>query len=248
MMSPTDPDMPAATDGEREILAPLGRLRVGVHSGSPLSLTADGRHGLTRGLGAAFAARLGVPADYVTFQRIAEVLEAMKAGLVDFTISNATPLRAADVDFSQTLLSLELGYLVPATSQLTDAGDIDRPGMRIGVTKGSTSERTLPARFNQARVVAAQSTKDAIDMLIDGELDLYATNKPILFEMSDAMPGARILAGNWGIERIAIAVPKGRERGMQTLRRFVSEVQSSGLLDRLQREAGLRGTVSESRA
>jgi polar amino acid transport system substrate-binding protein len=32
-------------------------------------------------------------------------------------------------------------------------------------------------------------------LLRRGELDLYATNKPILFEMSDTVPGSRVLRG-----------------------------------------------------
>jgi polar amino acid transport system substrate-binding protein len=88
--------------------------------------------------------RLGVPFEQVSYQRIADVLDAMKAGDVDFTVSNATPTRALDVAFSQTLISLELGYLAPATSPIAAASDVDRPGLRIGVTQGSTSERTLP--------------------------------------------------------------------------------------------------------
>jgi len=233
---------------DKEQLAPRGRLRVGVFAGSPLSMVVDRSSGETCGLcydlGAEFAKRLGVPVEYLTFQNIAEVIRAMKAADVDFTVSNATPVRAADVDFTQTLVSLELGYLVPARSSLTTASEIDRTGIRIGVTKGSTSERTLPAKFKQARVVPAENVRAAIEMLNDGALDVYATNKPTLFDMSDSMPGARVLAENWGLEHVAIAIPKGREAAMAGLRDFVTDVQSSGLLDRLEKRVGLRGAVT----
>jgi polar amino acid transport system substrate-binding protein len=233
---------------DKEQLAPRGRLRVGVFAGSPLSMVVDRRSGETCGLcydlGAEFAERLGVPVEYLTFQNIAEVIRAMKAAEVDFTVGNATPVRAADVDFTQTLIPLELGYLAPARSSLTAASEIDRTGIRIGVTKGSTSERTLPAKFKQARVVPAENVRAAIEMLNDGALDVYATNKPTLFDMSDSMPGARVLAENWGLEHVAIAIPKGREAAMAGLRDFVTDVQSSGLLDRLEKRVGLRGAVT----
>jgi polar amino acid transport system substrate-binding protein len=238
----------ATADRDREHLAPLGRLRVGVFAGSPLSMVIDRRSGETCGLchdlGAEFAKRLGVPVEYLAFQNIADVIGAMKAGEVDFTVSNATPVRAADVDFTQTLLSLELGYLVPARSSLTSAGELDRAGMRIGVTKGSTSERTLPAKFGQARVVPAENVRTAIGMLNDGALDVYATNKPTLFEMSDSMPGARVLAENWGLEHVAIAIPKAREAAIAAVRGFVTDVQSSGLLAQFEKRVGLRGVVA----
>jgi polar amino acid transport system substrate-binding protein len=231
----------------REVLAPNGRLRVGVYPGSPTSLVRPANsgegHGLSFDLGKELARRLGVPFEQVNYQRIADVLDGMKAGDVDFTVGNATPARARDVAFSQTLISLELGYLVPADSPLATASDIDRPGMRIGVTQGSTSERTLPKLLANATVAPAQNVKIAIAMLERQELDAYATNKPTLFEMSDQMPGARVLDGRWGEEHLAAAIPKGRESAMDYVRGFVADVQSNGLLAKAVAQAGLRGSI-----
>lgn len=42
-------------------------------------------------------------------------------------------------------------------------------------------------------------------------MDAFATNKAILFAMQDTLPGARILDGRWGLEHMAIAIPKGRK-------------------------------------
>jgi polar amino acid transport system substrate-binding protein len=155
-------------------------------------------HGLCIDLGKELARRLDVAFEQVGYQRIAEVIEAMKAGDVDFTVSNATPARAADVSFSQTLISLELGYLVPAASPIATISDVDKPGLRVGVTQGSTSQGTIPKLLPNAIVVPAENAKRAIDMFERGGLDLFATNKPTLFEMSDRMPSARVLDGRRG--------------------------------------------------
>lgn len=231
----------------REILAPTGSLRVGIFPGSPLSMVQDSRtgevHGLCVDLGTELAQRLGVPFAPVDFQRIAEVIEAMKTSAVDFTISNATPARVADVAFSQTLLSVELGYLVPAISEIATVADIDKSGVRVGVTAGSTSQGTLPKMLPNTTVVPAQNSDRAIEMLKHGEIDVFATNKPTLFGMSDRMPGARVLDGRWGVEHIAIAIPRGRKAAMEYLRGFVAEVQTNGLLSQAVVRAGLRGVV-----
>jgi polar amino acid transport system substrate-binding protein len=230
---------------QREVLAPKGALRVGVFSGSPLSMATDRRtgetHGLCVDLGKELAKRLDVAFEQVNYHRIAEVIEAMKAGDIDFTVSNATPARAAHVLFSQTLISLELGYLVPAASPIATISDVDKPGVRVGVTQGSTSQGTLPKLLPNAMVVPAQNSAPAIEMFERCEIDLFATNKPTLFEMSDLMPGARVLDGRWGVEHIAIAIPKGREAATEYLRRFVEEAQTSGLLSGAVERAGLRG-------
>ena len=234
----------------RNVLAPTGRLRVGAFPGSPLSMATDGKtgeiHGLSIDLGRELAKRLSVPFEPVGYQRIAEVLAAMKAGDVDFTISNATPARAIDVNFSQTLISLELGYLVPAGSPIATVSGVDAPGLRIGVTQGSTSQRTVPNLLPKAFLMPAQNSKHAVEMFGRGELDLFATNKPTLFEMSDQMPGSRVLDGRWGVEHIAVAIPQGREAALEYLRRFVAEMQSSGLLAGAVERAGLRGLLQTS--
>ncbi|MET4385206.1 polar amino acid transport system substrate-binding protein [Bradyrhizobium sp. F1.4.3] len=240
----------AHADGEAKLLAPSGTLRIGIYPGSPTSMVTDpsGKpHGLSYDLGGELAKRLGVGVDYVRFQRVADIVTAIHDGQIDFTVTNATPARANEVSFSQPVLAIELGYLVPANSPIGKIEDIDRPGVKIGVTKGSTSERTLPARFKNATIVPAESVKVAIAMFGHGEIDLYATNKPTLFEMSDQMPGARILDGNWGAEHMAIAIPKGREDALPMLNRFVTDEQSSGALDTIQQQAGLRGATKAAR-
>jgi polar amino acid transport system substrate-binding protein len=242
---------PAGAAGETETLAPSGHLRVGVYPGSPTSQVTDPNtrqiHGVTYDLGRQFAARLNVPVEYLAFQRIADVINAIKDGKVDFTVTNATAVRANDVSFSHTLLSVELGYLVPANSAIIRAEQIDGPGIRIGVTKAGTSERVLSGRFKNAKITSAESVAGAINALRNGELDVYATNKAILFEMSQSLPGARVLDDNWGQEHMAIAVPKGREAGRELLDEFVRDVQSSGLLEQIEANAGLKGAVKAAR-
>src|SRR5258708_6635484 len=108
----------ALAQDARQILAPKGKLRVGAYLGSPLSMVKDRKrgeiHGRSFDLGKELAKRLDVPCEQVSYQRFGDVLAEMKGGDVDFTVSNATPARGVDVNFSQTLISLELGYLVPA--------------------------------------------------------------------------------------------------------------------------------------
>jgi len=241
--------MPSAPAPEvRQALAPTGKLRVGVYPGSPFSLMRDPASGETKGvavdLGRELARRLGVPFELVEHKRIAEVLEAIKAGRVDVTIANATPARANDFEWSPPVLLIELGYLVGPGSPVTTITDVDRPGIRIGVTGGGTSNGVLARQFKNAAVVPAETLKMAIDMLSQRKIDAYATNKANLYAMSDGIPGSRVLDGRWGLERLAMALPKGRGQGMDYMRAFVADVKASGLVARASERAGLRGAVS----
>ncbi len=231
----------------RQGLAPTGKLRVGVYLGSPTSMVKDGATGETKGvtvdLGKELARRLGVPYEQVEYRRIAEVLAGIKSGQVDFTISNATPARAKDVDFTPPILSLELGYLVPPGSLVTKLSEVDQPGVRIGVTQGSTSQSTLPREMKNATVVPAPTLKEAVEMFSQRKLDVFATNKAVLFEMADSLPGSRVLDGRWGVEHLAIAIPKCREQAMPYMREFLDDTKAEGLVARAAERAGLRGTV-----
>ena len=238
---------PSLDPAIRQTLAPLGSLRVGVYPGSPTSMVRDAKTGEAAGvalnLGQALGKQLGVPVQVVEFSRLALVLEALKAGAVDFTFTNATEIRARDVDFTEPLIQLELGFLVPPNTSLSQAGDVDKAGVRVGVAQGSSSQGTLGRVFKLATIVPAASLAQAQQMLLHGELDAFATNKGILFEMNEGLPEFRVMDGRWGVESMAIGIPKGRDSAMPYVRQFARDVRTSGLLQSIVVKAGLRGTA-----
>jgi polar amino acid transport system substrate-binding protein len=236
-------------------LAPTGVLRVGAYPGSPTSMVREAHTGaqvgITFELGRLLAQRLGVPMQLVEFSRVAQVLEGVKSGGVDFTFTNATEIRAKDMNFAQSLVKLELGYLVPiqgsSGTAIAKLDEIDRPGIRVGVSQGSSSQSVLGRQFKSAVLVPADSLKQAQEMLAQGRIDAFATNKAILFEMADGLKGVKVLDGRWGIENLAIAIQKdvlGREAALEYLRRFGTEMQSSGELAAMIKRAGLKGVAA----
>lgn len=236
---------PGAPPEVRQALAPTGTLRIGVYPGSPTSLVrgpgADQSRGVTVELGRELARRLGVPAELVVFERVPEIVEAIKTGRADVTLTNASPARALEIDFSPTVLALESGYLVGAATQVKGIAEIDRAGMRIGVAMGSTSQGVLGRELKQAAVVPTASVLVAAEMLRRGELDAFASNKAILFEMPDSVPGSRVLGGRFGLEQVALGLPKGREAAAAYLQAFVADPQVQALVQQAAQRAGLRG-------
>ena len=239
----------APSQETRQILAPAGKLRVGLYPGTPTSILRDPASGESKGvgyeLGKELARRLGVPFEPVVFSKNAEVLEAVKSGQVDAAFTNASSARSKDMDFTPPYLEIELGFLVPSGSPLSTStlADVDRPGIRVGVTERSTSDGTLSRELKNAVVVRASTVKQGIEMLSLRKVDAYATNKATLFEMGDEVPGSKVLDGRWGVERHAIAIPKGRERGMAFARKFAEDAKSEGIVKSAVERAGLRGTV-----
>lgn len=242
------PATEAPEDAVRRALAPTGALRLAVYPGSPTSLVqAPGEpepRGLTVEIGRELARRIGVPATIVVFPRVAEVIAAVRRGEADFTITNATDERRLELDFTAPLLALELGVLVRADAPLSDLQELDRAGLRIGVSQGSSSQRALGARLQQAVLLPQPTLQVAAEELIAARLDAFATNKGILSELERLVPGSRVLPGRWGLEHLAIATAQGRDAAMPYLHRFAASVRDSTLLGSAAKRAGLRGVAA----
>ncbi len=109
------------------------------------------------------------------------------------------------------------------------------------MTQGSSSDGVLSRDLKNAEVVRLVTLKEGIDMMAEGNIDAYATNKATLFEMSDAVPGSKVLDGCWGFERHAIAIRKGAIRACSFIRSFATEAMTQGLVKEAISRAGLRG-------
>ena len=236
---------PGLSPDVRTALAPTGTLRIAVYPGSPTSLLRgpgpNEMRGLTVEIGRELARRLGVPAEIVVFEKVPDIVEALKAGKADFTITNASPARAKDIDFTAAIVQLESGYLVPANSRIFTPADIDRVGVSAGVTQGSSSQSLLMRELQKATVMAAPSVMAASELLRNGELEAFATHKGILFDMSDRVPGSRVLDGRFSLEQLAVGVPKGRSGAAAYLQDFVSDANTQALVQQAALRAGLRG-------
>jgi polar amino acid transport system substrate-binding protein len=237
------------SDAVAKILAPVGELRVGVYLGSPTSMVVDAKSGKVSGvaveLGEALAAAIHRPVRLVRFDRVAQVIEALKTEQIDMTFTNATASRAKDVDFTPALIRLELGLLVSETASVKRFMDVNDASFRLGVAKGSSSQSALGAKLSQTQIVPVESLDQAQRMLAAGELDGFATNKGILFELNERLRGFKVLDDRWGLESLAIAVPKGRDRAMPYLIQFANQQLQSGSLDEHAKRAGLRGLAKE---
>jgi polar amino acid transport system substrate-binding protein len=236
----------AADTDAAHVLAPTGKLRAALYPGTPTSILPDpGGHprGVGYEVGKALAEKLHVAYEPVVYAKNTEVLEAVKTGAADVAFTNASPARAKLMDFAPVYLSIELGYLAAEGSKLTDAHAIDVQGVKVGVTAGSSSDAELSHDLKNATLVRIATITEAAAQLSSHQIDVFATNKPTLFEMEAKVPGSHVLDGRWGEERHAIAIPKGREAGLEFLRDFTDDIKKSGLVRAAAERAGLKGII-----
>lgn len=229
----------------KRLLAPTGRLRTGLYPGSPNSFIAatqvSDSCGVGFELGRMLALTLGITFEPVLFKSNAEVLAAGRRGEIDFLLANATPARAEYLTFTRPVLVIEQGYLVAADSCIQNIESIDQAHIKIGVSAGSTSESVLPTLLNHAKVYAVDNLKDVETKIRTGELDAFATNKAILFSLSDHLDGAQVLTGAWGVENISIGIPLIRHSILPYIQSFANEMHASGFITQAAQRAGLRG-------
>ena len=228
-----------------EALAPGGKLRVGLYPGSPTSFipAKDGveSRGIGYDLAKELAARAGVTFEPVVFASNDKVQEAARAGNVDLVFTNATAPRAQYLDFTASVLAIEKSYVVAARSPIREAAELDRAEIRIGISRGSTTQGELAKFMKHAQFIPMDSLADGSRALAEGRLDAYASNKAILHQMSDGLPGSRVLPGSWGEESIAFGVPKGRPAALPYLEAFVRKARGEGAVRRAADRAGVRG-------
>ena len=201
-----------AAVNDAQVLAPSGVLRLGVYRGSPTSIiegaTPREARGVAYDLGRQLASALGVPCETVVYPANAPLLKALQAGKVDVVFTNATKERAQHMDFSQTFMSVEKSLLVPQDSPLKSLADANRPGLKVGVSRGSSSSEELLKVYPQISTQAIDTLQHAAQMLAKHQIDAFGTNDAILYQMSDKVPGSRVLPGHQVIvieDRAAVA-------------------------------------------
>ena len=238
----SDPD-----ERVRKALAPTGKLRVGLLS-VPVHSVRDPYSGELRGvshdLGRELAARLGVPFDPIVYPNPTVYVKAGEAGAWDMGSLGVVSERRASFDFAPPHLVVDHGYLVPSGTRIASIGEVDRPGVRVGLVERSASDQILSSDLKHASIVRGSDLTALIDLVMLGDVDVIAAQKTNLYNIAPRLPGSRVLDGSPGREEQALAIPKGRDPiALQYVRSFVQDAKDRGLVQQAIERAGIRGVI-----
>ena len=226
-------------------LAPTGKLRVGINYGNPVLATRDPASGELRGVAVDLArelgSRTGLPIELVGFESAGQMVEGLKAGAWDVAFLAVDPGRAGEIDFTAPYIEIEGTYLVPAGSPLRAIGDVDRDGVRIGVSAKSAYDLFLSRSVQRAELIRAPDPNAAFELLVAGKVDVVAGVRQPLVTNAGKLPGSRVLDGRFMAIEQALGTPKGRGVAAKYLREFIEDVKASGLVARAIEKAGIRG-------
>jgi polar amino acid transport system substrate-binding protein len=225
-------------------LAPTGMLRAGINLGNSVlaQKSASGElGGVSVDLARELGKRLGVPVALVEFQAAGRSFAAVSAGETDVGFFAIEPQRAADVTFTPPYVLVEYTYMVAKDSPLKMVADVDKPGVRVGVSLNSAFDLYLTRTLKHATIIRAKvgGGQAAVDLFYAQKPDVAAGSRRILTMQAAKDPNVRVMDGYFQQVRQAMGTSKGREAAARYVRDFVEEMKKNGFVAAALQRSGL---------
>jgi polar amino acid transport system substrate-binding protein len=227
---------------------PTGKLRASINLGNPILANRDAATGEPLGvsidLARAFAGRLGVEIEWVVFDTAGKSVDAITQEKADIGFFAIDPLRGEGISFTAAYVLIEGSYMVPHASPVQANEEVDRPGCRVTVGKGSAYDLFLTRELRHAEIVRAPSSPTVVDVFVAQGLDVAAGVKQQLEADLKRFPGLRLLPGRFMVIQQAMGLPKGR--GIEAalcLRQFVEDMKASGFVAQALVRHGIQGAI-----
>ena len=232
------------TSGVAGDLAPAGVLRAAINLGNPVLAqgTAAAPAGVAGDIAREGGRRLGLPVELACFDAARDSFAAVTTGQAGICFLAIEPARAAEVAFTAPYVLIEGVYAVAERSPLAAVADVDRPGVRIGVKRGSAYDLFLTRTLQHATVV--RGTEGTTEFLA-GNLEAAAGVREPMTEFVSSHPGFRLIEGRFMEIRQAVGTAASkRPETISFLRALVEELKSSGFVADALRRSGQTAPVA----
>ena len=227
-------------------LGATGKLRAAINFGNPILAGRDASgepRGVSVDLAREAARRLGLPIELVLFNSAGNAVEAIKAKQVDLAFVAIDPVRAADMEYTAPYVIIEGAYLVRTNSPLQRNEEVDRPGTRVAVGRGSAYDLFLTRELKSAMLVHAPTSPAVTDLFLTQNLEVAAGVKQQLEADASRVGGVRLLPGRFMVIEQALGVPKGRTAAQAWLSAFVEEMKATGFVAAALQRHGIEGAA-----
>ena len=214
--------------------APNGTLRASINLGNPILAQKDSAGqpvGVSIDLATELARRLGVGLSLVVFDAAGKSVDAVTNEQADVGFFAVDPVRGKGIAFTAPYVLIEGSYLVKQDSPLQRNEEVDRPGVRVAVGKGSAYDLFLTREIKHAQLHRAPTSPTTVDFFLSEQLDVAAGVKQQLQMDAARLPQLRLLPGRFMVIEQAMGLPKGRSSEAQVyLRQFVEDMKASGFV------------------
>ncbi|MEO8311586.1 MAG: transporter substrate-binding domain-containing protein [Caldimonas sp.] len=224
-----------AVRADATALVPAGRLRAAINLGNPVLARRDAATGTIAGvsvdLARALADELAVPVEFIVVDGAARSVETVTSGQADVGFFAIDPLRGEGIRFSAPYVLIEGAYLVRNAAPLTGNDQVDRPGTRIVVGRGSAYDLYLSRALKSAQLVRAPTSPTVVDEFLAQNADVAAGVRQQLEADAARVGGVRLLPGRFMVIEQAMGIPAGRgDAAAAALAEFVENAKASGFV------------------
>ena len=225
---------------------PTGKLRASINLGNPILANRDAATGEPVGvsidLARAFAGRLGVEIELVVFDTAGKSVDAVTQEQADIGFFAIDPLRGEGISFTAPYVLIEGSYMVPKDSPIQSNEEVDRPGHRVTVGKGSAYDLYLSRELREAQIVRAPSSPTVVDVFVAQGLEVAAGVRQQLEGDAKRFPGLRLLPGRFMVIQQAMGTPKGHgPEAAELLRQYVEDMKASSFVAEALARHGIKG-------
>lgn len=232
----------------RAELAPIGTLRVALNVANHVLVQKDAQTGATSGITLDIARELGkalnVPVVFTEFNSAKTMFDAFAQGGFDVCFLAIDPVRADQVNFTAPYILIEGSFVVADTSPFTASGELDRPGVRISVAKGSAYDLHLTRTMKSASLVRLVTGDDALQTFVTDKLDAAAGIKGPVKAFIQANSHLRLLEPPFMIIRQAVVTQRRAPAGSDFADRFVAELKAGNFVKVAMVRHGLRDATA----
>ena len=230
----------------QKAFAPTGKLRASINLGNPILANKHPQTGEAFGvsidLARAFANRLDVDIELVVFDAAGKSVEAVRNEQADIGFFAVDPLRGEGIAFTAPYVLIEGAYMVPNASPIRANEEVDRPGIRVTVGKGSAYDLYLTRELKQAEIVRAPTSPTVVDVFVAQMLEVAAGVKQQLEADQQRFAGYRLLPGRFMVIQQAMGTPKSRgTEAAAYLAKFVEDMKASGFVADALKRHGIQG-------
>lgn len=150
--------------------------------------------------------------------------------------------RALAVSFSDPYTKQTYTLLAgsEAASKARSWKDFDRPGQKIAVVLGSTTDTYLGRALKQAELVRVKSVPDGLLSLVGGRINAYASTTDSLMAMRKEHPNLAVVGGGgFATSVFAFALPRNDPQWVSWVNEFVREMKRTGRITELLDKYGM---------
>ncbi len=231
--------------------APSGTLKAAINFGNPILARKDEATGEMRGVSVDLARelgqRLGRPVELVHFNNAGKVVEATSAAQVDIAFVAVDPVRGADIGQTPPYVIIEGAYLVKNSSPIRANAEVDRPGNRVMVSKGSAYDLFLSRELKAAKLLYTSTSQQVVGDMLAQNVEVAAGVKQQLEmdakRINQSGGQVRLLEGRFMAIHQAMGLPKGRDAAQRYLAAFVEEMKASGFVAKALARHGIEGAT-----